>query len=129
MQDRPTAPELLAAVAAYLAEDLLPNVPAEHRFGVRVAANACAICAREAQAGPAADAAEAERMRALLAMAGEEPPDGSVRELQAAAGHAIRAGALDGDLLAARDLLRESVRAKLAVAHPGYDAFADDGRA
>ena len=47
MQDRPDAPELLAAVAQYLFEDLLPEVPREHRFQVRVAANCCAIVARE----------------------------------------------------------------------------------
>ena len=50
MQDRPDAPELLAAVAQYLFEDLLPEVPREHRFQVRVAANCCAIVAREWEA-------------------------------------------------------------------------------
>jgi len=125
MQDRPTAAELLAAVAVFLAEDVLPNVPPEQRFGVRVAANACAICAREAEAGPAAEAAEGERMRALLALAGgPEPPDGTpVRELQGAVARAIRGGALDAALLEARDVLRESVAAKLAIAHPGYDTW------
>jgi len=122
-QDRPTAAELLAAVAGFLVEDVLPHVPAERRFGVRVAANACAICAREAEAGPAAEAAEGERMRELLALAGEDaPPDGTpVRELQTAVARAIRAGALDGALLEARDVLRASVAARLAIAHPGYD--------
>jgi hypothetical protein len=129
VQDRPSAPELLAAVASFLMEDVLPRVPAEQRFGVRVAANSCAVCAREALAGPAAAAAERERMQALLALAGEEAPaEESVAELQAAAAVAIRSGRLDGALLDARDVLRESVQAKLAVAHPGYDDFSDDGR-
>jgi len=129
MQDRPTASEFLAAVAQYLIEDVLPVVPPESRFGIRVAANSCAICAREAAAGPAAELAEADRMRALLSLGGREaPPESSARELQFAAARAIREGALDGQLLAARDLLRESAGAKLAVARPGYADFADDGR-
>ena len=106
MQDRPDAPELLAAVARYLFEDLLPRVPADQRFQVRVAANCCAIVAREweAEVGPA--------------------DRGADRELAAE----IRAGDWDArwDEVVAR--VRESVRAKLAVSHPGYDEVADDGR-
>jgi hypothetical protein len=104
MQDRPDADELLEALERYLRDDLLDAVPAEHRFRVRVAANVCAILARET-APAAPDRAE---QRALAA--------------------AIRAGAWDDRLpqLAAR--LRDEVRAKLAVDHPGWDAVADDGR-
>lgn len=71
---------------------------------MRVAANVCAILARET-AALAPDRAE---QRALAAE--------------------IRAGTWDERLpeLAAR--LREEVRARLAIAHPGWDAVADDGR-
>ncbi|HVO54708.1 MAG TPA: DUF6285 domain-containing protein [Solirubrobacterales bacterium] len=96
MQDRPDAHELLEALELYLRGELLDAVAAEHRFGVRVAANVCAILARET---------------APLA------PD---RSAQAALAAEIRAGAWDERLpeLAAR--LREEVRAKLAVDHPGW---------
>jgi Domain of unknown function (DUF6285) len=107
VQDRPDAPELLAAVARYLFEDLLPNVPREQRFNVRVAANCCAIAAREW---------EAEVGR----------PD---RTGQRALAGAIRRGEWDGRWDEAVATLRDEVAAKLAVAHPGYADFADDGLA
>jgi Domain of unknown function (DUF6285) len=106
MQDRPDAPELLAAVARYLFEDLLPQVPREQRFQVRVAANCCAIVAREW---------EAEVGR---------PDRAAERELAAA----IRAGEWDDRWDEAVARVRESVRAKLEVTNPGYDQVADDGR-
>src|SRR4249920_338306 len=106
MQDRPDAPELLAAVAQYLSEDLLPEVPREQRFQVRVAANCCAIVARE----------WADEVGA---------PD---REGQRELARAIRAGECDDRWEEAVARLREDVRAKLAVAHPGWADVADDGR-
>lgn len=104
MQDRPDAHELLEALRSYLRDELLEAVPAEHRFRVRVAANVCAILARET-AAPAPD-----------------------RTGQRALAEAIRAGEWDERLpeLAAR--LREKVGARLDVAHPGWTAVADDGR-
>jgi hypothetical protein len=123
MQDRPDASELAAALAQFLLEEVRPAVPRELRFGVLVAANAAAILAREAAAGDAAAADERARLARLLA---EAPADARAAQRQLA--DAIRAGALDDRWAEAIDVLRESVRAKLAVAHPGYDDLADDGR-
>jgi Domain of unknown function (DUF6285) len=106
VQDRPDAPELLAAVAQYLIEDLLPEVPREHRFQVRVAANSCAIAAREW----ATDVGPPDRTRQ--------------RELAAQ----IRSGAADERWSQTVGAVRDDVRAKLAVAHPGWTDVADDGR-
>ena len=103
-QDRPDAHELLAAVAQYLIEDLLPHVPPDQRFGVRIAANSCAIAAREAA---------------------QDAPD---REAQRALARAIRAGERDQRFPETVAAVRDEVRAKLAVNHPGWDAVADDGR-
>ncbi|MDX6697690.1 MAG: hypothetical protein QOE65_1087 [Solirubrobacteraceae bacterium] len=105
-QDRPDAPELLAAVARYLFEDLLPRVPDEERFRVRVAANACAMLAREWEAGPGR-------------------PD---RTAQHDLATAIRAGAHDDRLAETAATLRDDVAARLAVSHPGWTDLADDGR-
>ena len=104
MQDRPDAPELLAALARWLHEDLRPTLPRERRFEALVAANACAILAREwVTDGPGA-------------------PDRAQQR-------AIRAGEYDDRWDDVLERVREEVRSKLAVAHPGYDAFADDGNA
>jgi hypothetical protein len=105
MQDRPDAPELLYAVARYLAEDLLPYVPREQRFQVRVAANACAIVAREWEADVGA-------------------PDRSEQRALAAA---IRAGEWDDRWDEAVALVREQVRAKVDVAHPGWSDLSAGG--
>ena len=105
-QDRPDAPELLTAVAQYLFEELLPHVPADQRFRVRVAANACAILAREWEAGPGR-------------------PD---RAAQAELAASIRAGDHDDRIAETAAALRAEVAAKLAVAHPGWTDLADDGR-
>ena len=55
MQDRPTAAELLDSVAEYLFAELRPEVPREQRFKVLVAANVCAVVAREIGAGEEPD--------------------------------------------------------------------------
>lgn len=141
MQDRPDAHELAAALARFLIEEVRPAVPRELRFGVLVAANTAAILAREWEAGDDAVAEEAER---LLWLRGTDERDAWLfdtaagraqladrDELRAAKekfAAAIRAGDLDASWDEALAVLRDSVRAKLAVAHPGYDGFADDGR-
>lgn len=51
MQDRPTAPELLDALAAMLFTQVREWVPRERRFQILVAANVCAVVARELRAG------------------------------------------------------------------------------
>lgn len=127
MQDRPDLPELLAAVAVWLAEDLAPTLPRDQRFLARVAANCCAISAREALAGPQALAEEAERLGGLLDRVVGATPD-EIRAAQRDLAAAIRAGTADDRLPEMALVLRESVRAKLNVARPGYDAVADDGR-
>ena len=124
MQDRPDTHELLGQLAAWLATDLIEQVPREQRFAVRVAANVAAICARETAPGAPGAAEEGARMRELLALAGEDAGDDvDARELQRRAAAAIRAGRLDGRLAEAREIVRDSVRAKLAVARPDYAAW------
>ena len=123
MQDRPDASELAAALAQFLLEQVRPAVPRELRFPLLVAANTAAILAREAAVGEAAVADERARLARLL---GEPPAD--VRTAQRQLADAIRAGAFDDRFPEAVEVLRESVRAKVAVAHPGYDGLSDVGR-
>jgi hypothetical protein len=123
MQDRPDAEELGAALARFLLEQVRPAVPRELRFQLLVAANTAAILAREAGVGDAQVAEERARLARLLPALPDE-----ARAAQRELASAIRAGALDDRWDEAVAVLRESVRAKLAVAHPGYDGLADDGR-
>jgi hypothetical protein len=123
VQDRPDASELAAALAQFLLEQVRPAVPRELRFQLLVAANTAGILAREAAVGEAGIADERARLAQLLG----EPLD-DARAAQRQLADAIRAGALDDRFGEAVEVLRESVRAKLAVAHPGYDGLVDDGR-
>src|SRR5215211_6844988 len=72
MQDRPSAPELLDSVAEYLFAELRPEVPREQRFKVLVAANVCAVVAREIRAGDEPDRQDLALFGELL---GEEVSD------------------------------------------------------
>lgn len=117
MQDRPTAPELLDALAELLFADVREWVPREHRFQVLVAANVCAVVARELRAGAEPTLADLALFRELLGNGGDE---NDAREAAAALARAIRAGELDDRLPAVMSGLREHVRRKLDVARPGY---------
>jgi hypothetical protein len=109
-QDRPDAAELLDAVAGYLFSELRPEVPREQRFKVLVAANVCAVVAREIRAGEGPALADAEMFAELLGGAG------GAGEL---AGR-IRSGEFDERLDELAPKLAEHVRRKLEVARPGY---------
>ena len=123
MQDRPDAEELGAALARFLLEQVRPAVPRELRFQLLVAASTAAILGREVAVGDAPAAEERARLVGLMPDLPEE-----ARAAQRELARAIRSGTLDDRWEEAVAVLRESVRAKLAVAHPGYDGLADDGR-
>ncbi|MFI1917405.1 hypothetical protein [Nocardia sp. NPDC020380] len=95
MQYRPTATELLTTLAELLEETLLPAVPPELRHQARVGAHLARLLERELRLGPEAARRERET-RAQL-----DPAD-------------------EAGLWAA---LVEIVRADLAIAKPGYDAW------
>jgi hypothetical protein len=99
---RPTAAELVAAVADFLDSDVHQATDGQVSFHARVAANVLRTVERELTD----DRAEP----GLLGYADEE---------QLAA--AIRAGDLDGSAGDVLPCLRELVRHRLVVAHPGYD--------
>jgi hypothetical protein len=115
MQDRPTAPELLESVAEYLCGELRPEVPREQRFKLLVAANVCAVVAREIRAGEEPDREDLALFNELL---GEEVEDvhGAAVELS----RRLRAGELDDRIDELAPRLEEHVRRKLEIARPGY---------
>lgn len=104
---RPSAAELIAAVADFLDHDVRDAVTGQVNFHARVAANALRMVERELLAP------EPEDVAAALETFGAED------EADLAA--AIRRGALDdrgADLMTG---LRALVRHRLAAAHPGYE--------
>ena len=105
---RPTAAELVAAVAEFLDGEVRSTTTGAVNFHARVAANALRIVERELLDS------QADAPQAALTALGYADED-----VLAAA---IRAGDLDGREAEVMSCLRELVRHRLAVAHPGYDA-------
>ncbi|MHC9293207.1 DUF6285 domain-containing protein [Mycobacterium sp. LTG2003] len=104
---RPTAAELVAAVAEFLETEVRAQTAGAVNFHARVAANALRMVERELLAGDPVDTD--------AALAGLGFPD------EAALASAIRAGDLDDRADAVTACLRMLVRQRLAAAHPGYD--------
>jgi len=117
MQDRPTPGELLEAVAEYLMAELRPEVPREQRFKVLVAANVCAVVARELGQGEGLDQEDVALFGELL---GEEVTD--ARAAAATLAERLRSGELDDRLDELAPRLAEHIQRKLTVARPGYEA-------
>lgn len=117
MQYRPTAAELLDAVARLLGDEVLEAVPEHLRHRVRVAENLCRILQREAEQAAAADRREAELLAGLLGR------HGPLAELQAEAARRLRRSDDPAFDEAAWRVLVEVARSDLAVAKPGHDAW------
>ncbi len=116
-QDRPTASELLAAIADFLREEATPALDkAEPRLGfqMRVAVNSLAILEREARLGPAADAREQERLVALLGR------QGTLDDLNRELARQLRAGERDERDAALMAHLEATIADKIAIANPKW---------
>ncbi|MCX2932151.1 DUF6285 domain-containing protein [Mycobacterium sp. CVI_P3] len=107
LNGRPTAAELIAAVAEFLEGDVRANTTGSVNFHALVATNVLRTVERELL-----DQTSAEPLAALRRLG---YPD------ESALAAAIRAGDLDdreGEVMAT---LRALVHHRLAIAHPGYD--------
>lgn len=108
LHGRPTAAELVVAVAEFLEHDVREATSGQVNFHARVAANALRTVERELLNTADSDA------RAALAHLGFADEAGLAA--------AIRAGELDERTDDVTACLRTLVRHRLAVAHPGYDS-------
>ena len=116
-QDRPTASELLSAIADFLREEATPALDkTEPRLGfqMRVAVNSLAILEREARLGPDADAAERARLTKLLGH------DGTLEELNRELARQLRAGERDEGDAALMAHLEATIADKIAIATPKW---------
>lgn len=117
MQDPPKPAELLAAVAQFLREAVMPQLSGALAFQTRVAANVLDIARREQELAPAADAAERQRLVALLAQEGE------LAALNQELCRRIRAAEMTLETPGLAAHLWEVTLAKLAVDQPGYASY------
>ena len=107
LNGRPTAAELIAAVAEFLEGDVRANTTGSVNFHALVAANVLRTVERELL-----DETSAEPEAALARLG---YPD------EAALAAAIRSGDLDERSADVLPCLRALVRHRLSIAHPGYD--------
>ncbi len=117
MQDQPDASALVAAVAKFLRDRVLPELGGQTGYLTRVAANILDIAVREINLGRQTEVAEQDRLRELL---GE---DGDLAELNAHLALAIAEGTLSVETPGLVQHLHESTMAKLAVDQPRYAAY------
>jgi hypothetical protein len=117
MQDQPTPDEIIQAVTEFLRSLAGPPMTANTAYQARVAANVLDLASRELRFGPAEEARETMRLRALLGR------DGSSEELNAAFADALDRGALSILSPGVKDHLWETTLAKLSVDQPTYSGY------
>jgi Domain of unknown function (DUF6285) len=127
MQDRPNAGELLAAVRAFLDEDIVPALEGRRRFHALVAANVLGIVERELAGDEPRLLAEWSSLAGLLGVRGEPPVRtealrANVHAMTAGLVDRIRAGDADDGAFGAatRAHVRATVVEKLRVANPRF---------
>jgi hypothetical protein len=117
MQDEPTPHEIMGAVAEFLRAVVAIEANPRTAFVARVAANALEMSRRQLALAPAAEAAEYERLRAILGQ------DGSLAELNAEFAAQIASGALELGSPGVAEQLWDATLAKLAVDQPTYSGY------
>jgi hypothetical protein len=118
LDERPTAAELVAAVADFLDREVAPTLEGRLAFHARVALNALRIVERELTAGPSVVAAELARLHSLTTNA--ETDLATLNTLLAAK---IRAGTLSIEDDSLRDHLVRSVLSRMAIDNPRYPSL------
>lgn len=114
---RPTAAELLDAVAGFLDDDVRDQLSGSTAYTLRVAVNALRIVERELAAAGTLAALDPER----AALTGSPADETELAAL-------VRDGAIAIDDAALRAYLVRSVRARVAIDAPGYPAAAEADR-
>jgi hypothetical protein len=117
MQDEPTPVELTRSVADFLRHDITPLISGHQAFKLRVAINMLDLVTRQLTREEGSDAAEVERLRALLGT------DGTVTELNHALAERIAKGELDLATPGLAEHLWATTMDKLAVDQPNYASY------
>jgi Domain of unknown function (DUF6285) len=117
MQDEPTPIELIRAVADFLRSDIAPLISGHQAFKLRVGINALDLVVRQLTLGKTSDAAEAERLTALLGR------EGSLSDLNQKLADKIASGAVDLATPGLKEHLWQTTLDKLAVDQPNYASY------
>lgn len=123
MHDAPSAKELIEAVKAFIDKTAAPQLTGHAAFHARVASNALATVLRELEIRPAAEAAEKERLEALLGTTG-----GTTEELNQKLCDAIRNGEMDLSTQGLLPHLKSTTIDQLSVDQPGYSGLKSAAR-
>jgi hypothetical protein len=115
LDERPTAAELIAAVADFLEKKAVPELQGHTAFHTKVAINALRIVERELQQSAAFENSECQRIRTLTGNA-----DTDLNALNRALCAQISNGTLASDNTALREHLLQSVLARIAIDSPKY---------
>ena len=130
MRHNPDAAGLLHIARETLLNELLELLPEERRYAMRMAANALAIAAREAET---ADVDLVEELRLLSELYGEDEVQAAganlherIAKMNKRFARDIRDGIFDGACAqGVQALLMDQVRARLRISNPGYLEVAD----
>ena len=117
MQDLPKPADLVSLVADFLRAEIMPVTKGAQNFQLRVAINALDLAARETRDAAASDAAEHERLAALLGR------DGDLEPLNRALCERIASGAMTLETSGLADHLWATTMTKLAVDQPNYASY------
>ncbi|EHR02107.1 DUF6285 domain-containing protein [Bradyrhizobium sp. WSM471] len=117
MQDEPTPIELTKSVSDFLRNDIAPLISGHQAFKLRVAINILDLVTRQLTREEGSDAAEVERLRALLGM------EGSVTQLNRLLAERIAKGEVDLETPGLAEHLWATTMDKLAVDQPNYASY------
>jgi hypothetical protein len=117
MQDQPSPREILGAIAAFLRNTVIPNSDPHTAFQTRVAANALDLVCRQLELGAAGEAAEVQRLQALLGRAG------TLAELNTALADALASGEMGLTTPGVSEHLRATTLEKLQVDQPSFSGY------
>lgn len=120
MHDAPSTAELVEAVKRFIDETALPQLNGHAAFHARVASNVLGTVLRELDQRPPAEAAEKERLVALL----EADKDATVETLNQDLCNRIRVGAMDLSTAGLLEHLKTTTIAQLSVDQPNYSGLA-----
>lgn len=117
MQDNPPPEQILDIAIAHLRDSVLPTLSGRAVFDMRVTISALELVRRSIALTPESDAAERERLSALLGQ------DSDLETLNRALCERIAAGVLDLNTPSLAAHLRATALEKLAVDQPNYSAY------